>query len=228
MHEHVKLSLWDIFSYYLTGWALLLGLWIHAWAKKVDVGLGSKDLPSTVLALAAFLLPLLCGLLVEPLANVSEGVIARCISLLGWARRRVGRGSGSAAQDSTVTPPLRALAEDAIPEHVRGGVSTYHWCRDYLLQERVDTPYMAFLAKFGFYRNMSFLLAVNSAAIPFIHGCRASVLLLMCFMLFLSIVYGWRSWKFYGHMGKAIYGHYLVSLERDKRKSEGSGDGSQQ
>jgi len=224
MNSQIKLSLWDAFSYYLSGCALLLCAAVHIAGSNVEFRITWDKVPATLLGLCVFVLPLLAGLLLEPLAN---GVGDLLLLALRAVRQGLEKWTGGRIQSSKSQQCRRTvqqLAEESMPDRVVGVVSSYHWCKDYLLQEGVATPYMAFLGKFGFYRNMSLLFVGNCVAVLLLYGWHLRGFLLMFFLLLLSGVFAWRSAKFYEHMGKAVFGHYLVFKERGRVAEEPSGD----
>jgi len=212
MHKQIKFSLWDAFSYYVAGWVVLVSLGLHIYGANTDVKLQLDAVDGMVLGLALFLLPLIFGLFVEPLANLSEKLLGPLLSSLV---QRVARFFSRGNQVPTARS-LRELAEETIPEEIRSSISSYHWCKNYLDQQGVVTNYMTFLAKFGFYRNIAFVFAANALSIPMVHGRCPAQLGLAVALLLLACVFGWRSSVFYGHMGQAIFGHYLVALDREK------------
>lgn len=218
MHRQIKLSLWDAFSYYLTGWTVLAFMSVHLWAAGTCCSPKVPELGAAAWGLGAFLVPLLCGLLVEPMANCSGNIMKVIVSapiltatIARWARKD--------SSSKTYQLTLRRLAEESIPAQLRSPASSYHWCKDYLVQEGVNTPFMSFLAKFGFYRNMSFLFAANAFSIPFLHGHQVRHILIIFILLLLAVVLGFRCSKFFDHMGEAVYDNYLIALERRKCRS---------
>ena len=58
------------------------------------------------------------------------------------------------------------------------------------------------------------LFAVNGVAILALYNRQPREFVLASVLLALAGVFGWRSSVFYGHMGQAVYGHYLVAVER--------------
>ncbi len=51
-------------------------------------------------------------------------------------------------------------------------------------------------------------------AIPALYDRQLLEFVLAFMLLVLAGVFGWRSSVFYGHMGQAVYGQYLVAVER--------------
>ena len=220
MYKQIKISLWDAFSYYISGCAFLLSLWLQIWGSGLHLHLGGNDIPVAIIGVAGVLLPLIVGLLFEPVANkygdvvisLAEQLADLCRKFTPFYRNSNGGETGDA---------LESLAKGTMPDDLRNIIDPYHWCKDYLVQAGLDTPYITFLSKFGFYRNMGFLFEINAIAVWAVHGFYFESNLIASSLIFLCAFYVWRSNKFYKHTSRAVYGHYFV-LRAQGKKAEAS------
>ena len=214
MTEHLKLSLWDVFAFFLSGWAVCVSAYIHIALLNPDIIKHVGQLPPTTLGAAAFLVPLIAGLLFEPIGNM----IGDFVLWIGSLPRSLGSKLCKCIKPTTTTQssPLIERAKNSIPSELSAKVNPYHWAKDYLSQEKIETPYMAFLSKFGFYRNVSALLLLNAILIPCLHGFGTAEKILFFCLLPPTALYFVRSQRFYRHMGDSTFRNYAILLERKK------------
>ena len=214
MAEHLKLSLWDAFAFFLSGWTVCVSAYIHVAVINPDINEHLGKLPPTALGFAAFLVPLIAGLLFEPIGNKLGDFVFWIGSLL----RSLGSKLCKCIKPTTATQasPLVERAKNSIPSELTEAVNPYHWAKDCLSQEKIETPYMAFLSKFGFYRNVGALLLLNAVLIPCLHGFGTAEKILFFSLLPSAVLYFVRSQRFYRHMGDSTFRNYAILLERKK------------
>jgi hypothetical protein len=214
MTEPLKLSLWDAFAFFLSGWAVCVSAYIHVAILNPDIIEYLCKLPSTALGFAVFLVPLIAGLLFEPIGNKLGDFVLWIGLLLSSLRTKLCK----CIKPTTTrqSSPLVERAKNSIPPEFSATVNPYHWAKDYLFQEKIETPYMAFLSKFGFYRNVGGLLLLNAILIPCLHGFETAEKILFFSLLPLAVLYFVRSQRFYRHMGDSTFRNYAILLERKK------------
>lgn len=209
MFEKTKLSLWDFFVSTLSGFAIVLSVLVHCLFKGLITWEIILDSSSALIAVAGFLIILLLGLLFEPLANYATKILTTCPynypELFGFK-----------TWDGKIKS-FEKIARTYIPEEIEG--ETYQYCKNWLQQNASDVFYMSFLAKYGFYRSMFFLLLLNAICIPFIYqSVCIKIIILSSFLLVLALVYLHRSGDFHRHMNTTVYMQF-ISLLNTKNKN---------
>ena len=143
------------------------------------------------------------GLLLEPIANLSEKLITG--KLRKW---RKFRSTESEAENYS---GMKNLIEKELDPSIKdSGMNTYHLCKDFILQEDLPIPFMSFLSKFGFYRNVAFLFYANAVVTPFVYRCNRISFIFAPLCLILGWFFENRSIDFYGHMTSLVYRNYLI------------------
>lgn len=208
MVRQIKLSMWDALSHYVTGFTIMLSIYLHGAAKSIVPEFECSESKAAMIGFVGILLPYVVGLLFEPVANLVEELLKKWLPLR--LRKLFGLSNDKADKEQAV---LADIAKRALPAELRDHVNVYHWCKDYLIQKGADTPYMVFLAKFGFYRNMGCLFFMNALAVAFLHWrcwLWASCMVVCCIVL--GIIYYRRSATFFRNLGNAMYNNYLIAL----------------
>ena len=98
-------------------------------------------------------------------------------------------------------------------------VNPYEWCKDYLYQKELNTPYTTFLAMYGLYRNAAFLFYANAIAILILYQFTATSGIFAAIFVLFAIILGNRCRIFYNLIAKAIYQHFLVAIETKSNKT---------
>ena len=206
MIEKTKLSLWDFFVSALSGFGIVLNIVIHCLFLRlttVDKILQSNPALITV---GGLLTIILFGLFFEPLANYVTKLVTTC-------PLKYPKEFGFKNWDAEIRT-LEKKACEYIPEGLEG--STYQYCKNWLLQNAADPSYMPFLAKYGFYRSMSFLLFLNCVSTPFIYQHDLLITVLISSSIFaLALVYWRRAGDFYRHMSTTVYLRFIAMAKRD-------------
>ncbi|MDQ8209094.1 hypothetical protein QEH52_16330 [Coraliomargarita sp. SDUM461003] len=214
MTQHLKLSLWDAFAFFLSGWTVCVSVYIHVALLYPNANENLSKLPPATLGFAAFLVPLIVGLLFEPIGNK----LGDLVLWIGGRLRSLGGKMCKYIKPTTRNCLLVEQAKNSIPSQLSEAVNPYHWAKDYLSQEKIETPYMAFMSKFGFYRNVGALLLINAILIPCLHGLGTAEKILSLSMLPLSVLYFVRSQRFYRNIGDSTFRNYAILLDRKKRE----------
>ncbi|ASJ95507.1 hypothetical protein [Shewanella marisflavi] len=199
MFEKGKLSFWDIGTYLTVGcfasfsaaFYLFYGLSIPfpSWAKNL------KDFSGSLVIIVPIVF-LLVGMFIEPIANW----LVKHIEKLTWFKPRKIRN-----KESLVNTVKSHLPDDEIDS-----VNLYRYCKAVVELKFQNSNHDIFLARFGFYRSMSVLLALIFIinCILFKFDCiniSINALLAFCAYQFLK-----RSQVFKNHMEEAVYYNYLA------------------
>jgi hypothetical protein len=213
MIEKIRISLWDLFAYFLSGVLVLFSGVAHfvalakiRWGDLVSI----EKVPTPVLFFVAFVGPPLVGMLAEPVANIIDDGVE-------WLHRRIMRLLGRQREiDERLEKLHKDLGDVIRREHMPATlahiIDPYQWCKDYLVQYDKPTPYMAFLGKFGFYRNAAVITVANAVILPLVYGLTIRTSLTALGLLILSLFLYVRSLRFSEHLVRAIYQHYLIAV----------------
>ena len=89
----------------------------------------------------------------------------------------------------------------------------YQVAKTYLAQENIETSYMVFLSRFGFYRNLSILLFINLFIFPFVKGGKYlfwEVTSILSVIFIFHILLYRRGREFYLYTGNEIYRNFIL------------------
>lgn len=199
MFEKGKLSFWDIGTYLTVGcfasfaaaFYLFYGLSIPfpSWTKNL------KDFSGS-LVIVVPIVCLLVGMFIEPMANW----LVKYIEKLSWFKPREIRNKES----------LVNTIKSHLPDNKIDSANLYRYCKAVVELKFPNSNHDIFLARFGFYRSMSVLLAlifiVNWFVFKFgIINISVNAILAFCAYQFLK-----RSQVFKNHMEEAVYYNYLA------------------
>ena len=205
MIEKVQVTLWDLFVYVLSGALAALIVCAHLVATNyltlgaISIVLGCS--PSALILEAAIILPLF-GLIVEPLANYVD---YRGRFVIRWALHRWSSELPGEREAEAIERPMSELIRTSyMSPELAQVVQPYDWCKDVLLQRGVPTPYMAFLAKFGFYRNIAFLSYANALILLVLYPISGFTLTVALVSFVLGAAFSCRSHRFYHHLTRAV------------------------
>jgi hypothetical protein len=206
MVEKIRVSLWDIFSFFLTGFlaatlvAILLVIYGPLTPKELLDGLSA--LPAAITIVAAPLALTLLGMIIEPFANYFDRYALKFI--FAWM---------SKPKDKHVKEE-ELLAEEIRSKYLgslSGKVSNpYALCKEYVETKQLSTTFMVFLSRYGFYRNCAFLAVVSGVAVLTLDRSWfiGSVSLVVC--LAAAAVFKRRAEDFYSYMAPAVYRAFLI------------------
>jgi hypothetical protein len=215
MIEKVRVSLWDIFTFFLSG--LILAMWGAAYlvlTNKVTLSAFIQELSSVPASVSLFLAPLALtaiGMLYEPIANDFDKLINTFWFKI-FPEKKKHKDEENALKELIRTRYLGGLGQDIS--------NPYHLCKEYVETKQLSTTFMVFLSRYGFYRNSSFL-AVISAVLSSYHLGINLVGIEITFLFFvLAIILKCRAQDFYSYLAPCVYRCYLI----DKALSVQSND----
>lgn len=199
MFEKGKLSFWDIGTYLTVGcfasfaaaFYLFYGLSIPfpSWAKNL------KDFSGSLVIVVPIVF-LLVGMFIEPIANW----LAKHIEKFAWFKPREIRN-----KESLVNTIKSHLPDDEI-----NSANLYRYCKAVVELKFQNSNHDIFLARFGFYRSMSVLLALIFIANWFVFKCDAINISVNVLLAFSAYQFLKRSQVFKNHMEEAVYYNYLA------------------
>ncbi len=206
MLDRIRLTLWDALTFFLTG--LLVGamftvFWLYEKSPDLSVILEKPtEVPTSIVLFVVPVLFALIGLLVEPFANYFDRLLFN--NALG--RRLFKRDQHGKEEEILISE---------IKENYLGNLggkiqNPFHICKDYVESKSLSPTFEIFLARFGFYRNCSFVAALSGVygAIALPTVCEKVICVtvaLVCIYVFKK-----RSAEFYSYQGPAVYRAFLV------------------
>lgn len=219
MIEKIRVSLWDIFTFFMTGVffiissLIFLGVTKRLPELKVVFDFLIK-LPATYIVVVMPIVLILTGLLIEPLANFFDRYIGKY--LFFWLR----------VNDSK-RKPNESVMRKYIEENCLGDLSKrienpFVLCKEYVETKQLSTTFMVFLARYGFYRNCSFIVfSIGLFYFIDVFDCTAFVFLVMSY--FFGALFKKRADEFYSYQATAVYSAFLIdNLNWSSKKLNGN------
>lgn len=208
MIEKIRVSLWDVFTFFLTGLfaaAMLTAILIYLGKLSGENFLAVvKEMQTGVLLVAIPFLLTLVGMLIEPPANYLDKILFKSI-----VRK--------------IFPEVRDEDEEILKKEIKekylgalnGVISNpYHICKDYVEYKQLSPTFMIFLARFGFYRNCAFIIFWSGVSLVIYSPDICHKLLSGLFSVAAVILYRKRAEDFYGYQAPAIYRAYIFDKIR--------------
>lgn len=214
MVEKVRLTLWDIFSFFLTGFLLaiiisfIIVIYTEVTFNNYIVFL--NNLSSSILLVLGPLLLILMGVVIEPLANYCDKYIFKY--LFSWVNKQ-----------RDVHCNEEKVLEKIIKKYYLGKLgkkidNPFHMCKEYVETKQLSTTYMTFLSRYGFYRNCSFLMFFFGIIVSLIE-CNNMSFFIFLFTYLLTSLFKKRSQDFYSYMAPSVYRAFLIDKVEWKKNN---------
>lgn len=206
MLEKIRISLWDIFSFFLTGFLAI------AIATLFEIASGDiyanwlfaqiNGLNAPVMLVAAPLAFTLLGMLIEPFANYADKTILAPV----W-KRLIPRKDKHRGEEELLAKEISAKYLGSLSGHIH---SPYAICKEYVETKQLSTTFMVYLSRYGFYRNCVFVALVSAITSLVVfrfwwEGCVSASFALLC-----SFIFKRRAEDFYSYMAPAVYRAFLI------------------
>lgn len=206
MIEKVRVSLWDIFSFFLSGMlfaAVAICIGFAFWPNHTEILVNpALTAAPSLQIIGGTLLFTMIGMLVEPLANYFDSIVTE--RLFFWAARpkRKHRDEEEALKNhisSRYMGSLNGLIENP-----------YGICKEYVETKQLSTTFMVYLSRYGFYRNCAFVTFLSLIVLLWqLNGCIPRIIaMLTC--LTLIAAFKRRSADFYSLMAPSVYRAFLI------------------
>jgi len=207
MIEKIRVSLWDLFSFFLSGFLLTAVVLGHLLYLGSISFVQLKDFLFTMpAAQALFVFPLgftLAGMLLEPIANYFDRWITSPVYELAFKPKQKHK-----AEELMLAEEIKYLGS------LSGKIENpYALCKDYVETKQLSTTFMVFLSRYGFYRNVSFLCiacAVSSAIIATSAGATSKGVVTVVAWTFIAFLFKRRAEDFYSYQAPAVYRAFLI------------------
>lgn len=208
MFEKGKLSFWDIGTYLTVGcfasfaaaFYLYYGLSISfpGWVKHL------KDFSGSLVIIVPIIF-LLVGMFIEPIANW----LVKYVERLAWFEPREIRNKEA----------LVDLVKSHLPSNEIDSANLYRYCKAVVELKFSGSNHDIFLARFGFYRSMSVLLALIFIVNCFDFKCDAINISVNVLLVLFAYQFLKRSQVFKNHMEEAVYYNYLaLVVSKDEKQ----------
>lgn len=218
MIEKVRVSLWDIFTFFMTG--LLASLAAAALVvyggplTTVELFSVLSKVPASITLVAAPLAFTLFGMLIEPIANYVDRYIFK--HALGWATTpKVGARK---AEEDLLKQEIRARYLGELGAKVE---NPYQLCKDYVEYKQLSTSFMVFLARYGFYRNCAFISIAVGVTAAGLSATACGMIMSLVSSILAVIVFRRRAEEFYSYQAPAIYRAFLIDKVEWKVQGQG-------
>jgi len=167
MVDKVKLGLWDFFAYVLSGAVVIFSVITHCLCKGIIQWKYLQEMPSAISAILSLLGVLLVGLMIEPVSNIYEKIIPILMTLCKgkvWNKRVLSelKSNWSNLEFSNWDKEIdkrKQEAQKSIENNFIG--NPFQFCKNWVLQYGNSEQFQSSLAKFGFYRNLSFIAIIR-------------------------------------------------------------------
>jgi len=194
--EKSNFSIWDILVHMLTGVSFIIFL-TFLFPHEVSVFLerNKNELNSLSTALTLFMPFLLVwiGMIIEPVANKTFKKLEKIEIFSYQEGRSTAIAKNKAAEKANIEPKL-----------------LFRYCKSVVEQNIPTNSIQIYLARFGFYRNTSFLTLMAAATILFSEYTITEKIIYSVLLAALSYIFFERANRFKQHQEYEVYFTYLA------------------
>jgi len=214
MIEKIKISLWDFFSFFVTG--LLIILILAAFGLLPTFHFNPKEL----LFMSSLIFLVVCyivGLVFEPISNLTFSVIRKLYNRFPW---------NSKINTLTIESNLlKEIVETKISTRLdlpEKNVDYFQFAKSLSIKNVDSNLFMVFLSRFGLYRNLSVMLLFILPALlaqKEINENWTSILTAVIAVLFLFVLLFNRAQQFFLYSGLEVYRNYLIFDKKELKEN---------
>lgn len=212
MIEKIRVSLWDVYTFFLSGFLLVAMLLGHLLFYDI---LTTEVLTTYILnlptALSILALPLaftLLGLLIEPPANYFDSLVLKRVWSFFFKKKKKHKGEQEILKELIRTKYLGSL---------NGKVEDpYAICKEYVETNDLSTTFMVFLSRYGFYRNVAFLCFIFGVLNIFLCEGWLNRALVLAVFLSMVMVFKHRAEDFFSYMAPSVFRCFFLDKELNK------------
>ncbi|MBJ2110320.1 hypothetical protein [Proteus terrae] len=207
MIEKIRISLWDIFTFFMTGVFFVI---VILGFITINNQLPQKEvifdflikLPATYILVVMPIILILLGLLIEPIANFFERYIGKY--LFFWIK---------------INEDKRKIDKETMEKYIKensfGDLNNkienpFMICKEYVETKQLSTTFMVFLSRYGFYRNCSFIILLFGVACFLISNFSCISFLGLIVSYFSSGLLKKRADEFYSYQATTVYSAFLI------------------
>ncbi len=223
MFDKIRITLWDIYTFLITGFILWLCLSVYISLLCPDLLNDSsifKDsylklfLESNFIILIMLVIFIITGLVFEPFSVFFQRYILD--KIFGHFLPKTDRQSSDQIDEIKLKLKIKDIYKDKLDLDVE---NIYQISKEYVDYFHANNSWMTFMSRFGFYRNLSLVSLVSSFLVFSLnYQFGFKVLVFVCFF-FVSFLFYKRSKEFYSYMAPSIYrsviNHYTFHHRTD-------------
>lgn len=205
MLEKISFTLWDIGAYLIIGFYSTVVILLYCFAANYltpETLLEESKNHSSLLIILTPIIFLSIGMMIEPIAN--------------WTTKKLEKITIFKPRGSRKKEKLIALIKIKLDNSEITNIDTYKYCKAVLELNNPNSNHEIFLARFGFYRSLSFIFMI----LPIIHFFTLSLsirsLAISVFFAFMFYQCFKRAQIFKVHLEEAVYFNYLALFEKDE------------
>lgn len=207
MIDKIKLSIWDIFTFFTTG-AILIGNFYLYFPDFFSNEVEQLSLIKSefILFVVLIIISYLVGILFEPICNKIFWLIRKIIN-----PKRVR----TLKKESDLLETRVKLMIDEKFDFKNEELDYFQIARLNAIQNGKPNNFMAFLTKYGFYRSITIIILINIFALNIfkIYNCNYSLSILFYTIALLILFYLCfvRAREFYFYSGNEIFRNYILN-----------------
>jgi hypothetical protein len=212
MIEKIKLSLWDILTFFITGVLILILIKYYGFFNKYESVFGASDIFNGIYYL---IITYTIGVIYEPLSNlIFKFVFSKLYSKLLWCgyfKKQLYE------RDEVYLPLVKKIIKDKF--NLDGEkIDYYQIAKLSVLQNGKPNTFMTFLSRYGFYRNLTSLAFFNFFLFVIFKfdslNIFCSIFILLFIALFHLLLY-YRAKDFYYYAGNEVYRNFIINNSND-------------
>ena len=219
MVEKIKVPMWDVLTFFVTGVIIITNIKFY-FADAISAFVCPGYIKSEFILVGyVIILAYVLGASFEPLSNFIFKFLDSFYLKFLWDKVHVKFPWNKKLRGLTesIDKAYKPSAQDIIK--TKYGIddsSPYNFAKDYILHEEVPCVFMQFLSKFGFYRNLSILVLVNTAYLSFsrFNGLSLKYWFFVFFGLFLHHLFYYRAKSFYLYTGNVVYTNFIIAHKK--------------
>ncbi|MCM2286836.1 MAG: hypothetical protein NDI81_18790 [Desulfobacula sp.] len=209
MIEKIRISLWDLLTFFMSGFLFTLVIGFHMYFLIGFPGLSPFEIPAPFILFVFPITFTLIGMLLEPISNLCDRAILGPIwKVINPKSQKLNKEEAESLE--------KTIKDILYNEHKIKVDSIYHFCKDYIEQKQANTNFMVFLARFGFYRNVAFICFFSAVGTPFVFSIGYIEWIIVTGWLFLLFLFKKRSNEFYSYLAPTVYRCFLGCQLREK------------
>lgn len=207
MLEKFKFSLWDIFTFFITGVLIVIICKYYGLVDKIENIFGNSDIVNGVFYI---IITYTIGVIYEPISNNLFKYLDKVYKKFPWNKYLI---KYKEEQDTVYKP----RAEEIIKNKFNlsdSKMEIYQVAKLSVLQNGKPNTFMIFLSRYGFYRSLSTLTFINIFLYSFIefdHTRFWISLIFVCCLLVLHLFLYNRAKEFYFYAGNEVYRNFIIN-----------------
>ena len=212
MVDKFKISLWDLFSFFMTGGIILLIIDLLGFLPTLNIQLLETEL---VKGIFYIVICYTIGIIYEPVSNILFKWIDKGYSKLNLFKRV---NKLLKEKDEILGKQVKEILikKYNLPAD---DIDYYQFAKSEVQRSERPNDFMIFLSRYGFYRNLT-TIAFFSLAFAIVNMIRENEYLhhaiLIVLLIIIHLLLYKRAKEFYIYTGNDVYRHFLIG-EKEKK-----------